>query len=110
LIADKIKTDEIKRAVDVRDQLPKICSMPKTLKKFANQSLDFESAHEQAVSGGADTASLKKIQNFRNWIANADVRQAIQQINGQPRDKLKYEVKKLVTLVQDLSTKLQSGN
>ena len=108
LVVEKIKSGEIDRAVDVRDRLPVICAAPKVVRKFAKGGLDFEDAHEQAVEGGADTAPLKKVKNFRNWLARSDVKKALAQLQGEPRKKVEYEFKKLEVLTAQVKDRLQS--
>ena len=108
LVVIKIKSDEIKRAVDVRDQLPKICTISRTLHKFAKGTLDFDEAYEQAIAGGADTSPLNKVKNFRNWMAKSEVKKAIDQLSGEPRNKIKYEMKRLKTVTQEVHDRLQA--
>ena len=108
LVVGKIKSGEIERAVDVRDQLPLICALPKILQKFTEGKIDFEEAHEQAIESGADTKPLQKVKNFRSWLARSEVRNSIKQLHGEPRNKIEYEIKKLVLLATQLQKNLQS--
>ena len=71
LVAEKVKSGEIARAVDIRDRLPVICAAPKVLKKFAKRAHGFEEAHEGAVDAGADNTPYKKVFTFRQWLGKA---------------------------------------
>lgn len=93
-IVDLIKGDEI-RAVDVREQLPVICSAPKVLKKFSAGKLGFATAFEDARYAGADSVELSKIKRFRSWISGADAMDDIVDHNKTVRDKLEYELRHL---------------
>jgi hypothetical protein len=69
LIVQNIRKDEIKRAVDVRDDLPAICVGPaKNLKRFAEGKIDFENAHNNAMDAGGGNAE-RRLHTFRQWIA-----------------------------------------
>lgn len=107
LIVEKIKSGEIRRAVDVRDELPVICSAsPKLLKKFATGVLAFENAVETAMEGGGDSAHLKRLTAFRKWIVS-DEADPLLQVTGQVRDKIIFELGKIYTRVSALRAKLQ---
>jgi hypothetical protein len=108
LIVQKIKSGEIARAVDVRDRLPVICSMQKTLQKFASGTYDFEDAHEQAVEAGADSAPYKKLARFRQWLAKPEVEVALGRAKGETRKKILFELDKLSSRVDTLRGKLKT--
>ena len=72
IIVAKIKSEEIAKAADVRDQLPVICSTPKVLSKFINNSVNFEKAYDSAVSAGGENTTLNQIKQFRELITRAD--------------------------------------
>jgi len=95
LVVEKIKSGEIARAVDVRDRLPVVCSASKTLQKFAARTYDFENAHENAVEAGADSAPLKKLAKFRQWLAKPEVEDALTRTNDETRKKIRFELDKL---------------
>ena len=109
LIVGKIKSGEIERAVDVRDRLPVICAVPRVLRKFTETRIGFEDAHEEAVERGADTKPLQKVKSFRNWLARPDVKKSIQQLQGEPKNKIEFEINKLLSLTTQLQKKLQSS-
>jgi hypothetical protein len=85
LIIKKIKSEEIARAVDLRAQLPVICSSPKVLGKFVAGSRDFEDAYEAAVESGGDTAHVKTVKKFREWVTRAYVQRQLTESEGKVR-------------------------
>jgi hypothetical protein len=108
VVVAKIVGGEIERAVDVRDRLSVICAMPKVLQKFASTTTDFEGAYESAVEAGGDNVHYKKLAQFRQWLAKADVEETLAHSKGQIRDKVLYELDKLTPRVVALRTKLRS--
>ena len=107
MIVDKIRCEEIPRAVDVRDRLPLICSAPKILKKFVNGTVCFDDAHDDAVEAGGDSSALKRITAFRKWLVSDKADQAFQRAHGQARDKVVFELTKIHSRSNALKTKLQ---
>jgi hypothetical protein len=47
----KVRNEEIERAMNLRDQLPVICSAPKVLAKFVSEALDFSEARCPSSGG-----------------------------------------------------------
>ena len=108
LIVEKIKSGEIARAVDVRDRPPVISSAPKTLQKFSKSDYDFEDAYEHAVESGADNAPYKKLQKFRAWLAQPDVIESLCHYQGEPRQKIEFELDKLNKRIPAVIAKLKA--
>lgn len=105
LIVAKINDDEIKKAMDLRDQLPVICAAPKVVKKFVAGTLDFEEAHEAARAGGGNSTELKKVETFRKWIVSEKA-EAMVRTKGQIRGRILFELNKIHARVGALRTKL----
>ena len=108
LVVEKIKSGEIARAVDVRDNLPTICSVPKVLKKFAHETSDFNDALAQAVDAGADSTPVKRLSTFRQWLVKRDLEDALLRTQGQARRKIVYELDKVARRAKSLQAKLNS--
>jgi hypothetical protein len=107
LVVEKIKSREIARAVDVREQLPVICTgSMKTLKKFANGSLTFADAYEAAVDAGGGSEHLKKVSSFRKWLTRDQTETEFTESEGQTRSKLIFELNKLYARVEFLRKKM----
>lgn len=94
LIVEKIRAGEIKRAVDVRDQLPLICASPaKNLKRFAEGKIDFNEAYESALDAGGGNTVLKRLHSFRLWLAKADTaKDLVDTREKNIRDKIEFEL------------------
>ncbi len=106
LIVSKINSGEIKKAVEVRDQLPLICgASPKVFKRFASGTIDFEEAREEALAGGGGSTQLKRISAFRKWLASERVDPMLS-TKGQTRDKILFELNKIAVRVQALRARL----
>jgi hypothetical protein len=107
LIVGKIRSGEIERAVDVRDQLPVICTAsPKIVKKFAKGETPFEDAYEDAVEGGGESSHLKKITSFRKWLVS-DKAEPIINATGDTRKKILFELNKIYAKIGALKGKLK---
>jgi len=92
-VIDLIKNDGTLKAVDVRDQLPKVVLGPqKNLKRFAEGKVSFLDAVEIAIDAGADNNVVRKINKFRQWLAEPDVMNAVKLADGPESDKLSYEL------------------
>lgn len=110
MVVGMIKSGEIPQAVDVRNRLSVICAAPKVLRKFTKCELGFEDAHERAVEVGADTTPLKKVKSFRSWLARSEVKKNLEQLQGEPRKKIVYEIDKLNNLTEQINKRLQAGS
>jgi len=106
LVIQKIRTTEIERAVDLREQLPVICSTPKALAKFVAGTYDFNDAYEAAIQAGGDSAHLKTIKKFRDWVTRPQVQQRLVESNGKIRGSVIFELRKIETRLRNLLKKL----
>jgi hypothetical protein len=96
VIVEKIRSHEIDRAVDLRDQLPIICTAPgAALDKFISGTWTFQKAYKHACRCGGDSAPLKKLMTFRKWITRKLTRETLAEAEGQMRSKLRFEVSKI---------------
>jgi len=109
LIVEKVRSEEISRAEDIRDRLPVICSAPRSLQKFVRKDYDFEEAHEHAVEGGADNAALKKVAAFRQWLAKPEVFKELAAYQGETKHKIEFELGKIETRLKAIMPKLKTG-
>jgi hypothetical protein len=107
LIVEKIRSGEIKRAMDLRDQLPVICAAPKVLTKFLAQTQDFEMAHDTAVSHGGDSAHLKTTKKFREWVTRPETEDRLVDSRGKIRSSVVFELQKIEARVRHLLKKMQ---
>lgn len=106
MIVGKIRSQEIARAVDLRDQLPVICSTPKVLKKFLAKAQTFEASYEAAASQGGDSAHLQTIKRFREWIIRPETEDRLLESQGEVKPKAIFELQKIKARVDNLLKKM----
>jgi hypothetical protein len=110
-VVKKIKSQEISKAVEIRDQLPVICTgPPKGLKRFISGDLGFEDAFEAAEEAGGTNSQLKRLVKFVRWLVKDEVEQGLAASDGQVRSKIEYELRKLNARVITLRKKLKVDN
>ena len=103
LVISKVQSGEIKRAQDLRDHLPVICSSsPKVLQKFLSGKLDFEEAHEAARDSGGDHTLLVRLKRFRQWIAQQDIQDSLNSSEGKVRQQVEFEIKQVQKVVASM--------
>ena len=108
IIVEKIKSEEISKAVDLRDQLPTICAAPKVLTKFVNSSGDFAKAFTSAVSAGGDNTTLNQIKRFRELITKADTEAGLLEGESRVQKAAAFELRKIEIRLKALLLKLQA--
>ncbi|MCL2658973.1 MAG: ParB N-terminal domain-containing protein [Acidobacteriaceae bacterium] len=108
LIVGKIKSEEILRAVDLRDYLPVICSAPKVLAKFVTETYDFDEACDAAVKAGGDSEHFQTVKRFREWITRPSVEQHLMDYDGTVRSSTVFELRKIESRVRNLLRKLEN--
>ena len=103
-IVAKIKSGDISRAVEIRDNLPKLTSAPKKIvRRFLEGIIDLQQAVDLAdQSGGTDT-TYRRLNRFRTWLVQEEIEAEILNPNSSARDKIRFEVGKLHTSFQRLS-------
>jgi hypothetical protein len=103
-----IKSEEIEKAQDLRDQLPVICaSSGKALEKFVSGKMDFAQAYELAERRGGTNAPFRKLEKFRKWLAEAEVREALAECTPAIQKRIAFEVRHLRRLLDVLDKKLR---
>ena len=107
LIIKKIRSEEIERAMDLRDQLPVICSTPKVLAKFVAGAYDFSEAYDASVQAGGDSAHLKTVKKFRDWVTRPRVEEHLVDYQGRIRNTVIFELRKIESRVRHLLKKLE---
>lgn len=109
-ITEMIQSEEIERAVDVRDGLPKIVKVGgNTLKKFMNGKLSFHDALQEAHQRGAGNYYTKKFTDFKNFLAEENVDAELADISDDERSNLSYVIKKIKTRIEQISKKVNGG-
>lgn len=96
VVVEKIQSGEIKRAVDLRDELPLVVRTGnKTLKKFMEGRLDFEEAVVDARARGAGNVTKKRLEDFRKWLGEDDRDDEVKSAIGEERNAIRYLLQKV---------------
>lgn len=109
-IAEMIQNEEIERAVDVRDGLPKIVKVGgNTLKKFMNGKLSFHDALQDAHLRGAGNYYTRKFTDFKNFLAEDQVDAEIMNISAEEKTQLAYLINRIEARIKQIAKKV-NGN
>ncbi len=109
-ITEMIQSEEIERAVDVRDGLPKIVKVGgNTLKKFMNSKLSFHDALQEAHQRGAGNFYTKKFTDFKNFLAEENVDAELANISEEERSQLTYLINRIESRIKQIAKKV-NGN
>ena len=109
VVAEKIKSGEIRRAVDLRDDLSKIANIGgNTLKKFVKGTMSFSDASDDARLRGAGNYHARKLKDFRQWLAEASIEEEIRAMSDEDRKNVKCELDRIHTRTGQLSNKIKS--
>lgn len=96
IVVEKIRNGEIKRAVDLRDELPLIVKAGnRTLKKFIEGRTDFEEAVEEAKFKGAGNSTKNKLENFRQWLGDQERDEDFNHANQEEKHSIKFQLQKI---------------
>ncbi len=107
VVVEKIRSQEIERAVDLRAQLPVICSAPgAALEKFVSGEWSFDKAFSHAHRCGGDSVPLRKLMAFRKWITRKQTKDDLLEFDGQMRSKLRFELGKIANRTSALTKRL----
>lgn len=97
-IVEKIKSGAISKAVEIRDDLPKLASAPKkTVKRFIAGEINLDEAVELADRSGGTDSTYQKLHRFRKWLVQPETEEGILNSTGSAGDKIRFEVGKLHT-------------
>ena len=109
-IAEMIQNEEIERAVDVRDGLPKIVKVGgNTLKKFMNGKLSFHDALQDAHLRGAGNYYTRKFTDFKNFLAEEQVDAEIVNISAEEKTQLAYLINRIEARIKQIAKRV-NGN
>ena len=92
VIVEKVRSGDIARAVDLRDDLPKIVQSQRALRLLLSSEETFEDAREMV----ADRTDLyRAINRFRQKIAGREFEGELTSLSEDQRNKCLYELKKI---------------
>lgn len=92
VIVEKVKSQDIPRAVDLRDDLPKIVQNPKALRYLLSGEETFEDARDMV----ADRTDLyRTIHRFRQKLTGREFEGELASLSDEQRRKCVYELRKI---------------
>jgi len=107
-IVGKIRSSEIQRAVDLRDQLPLITKAGgNTLKKFMSGAYSFDDAVHDARMRGAGDYNVRKIGDFRKWLAEEHIDSELENASKNEKQTLAYELDKIERRIRSLMKRIK---
>jgi len=107
VVAAKIASSEIPRAVDVREKVRVIARAGgKVLKRFIEEEGTLDDCYERAVVRGAKNPWPKRFQDFRMHLVDPDTLNALQDMTLEHRKRCVFELKKIKNAAQSLLKKI----
>jgi len=108
IIVAKIKSGEIKKAVDMRDKAVKVIAVGgKTLRKFMDKKNSLEECYDSAVEHGANNHLLKKLENFKEIISDPDTKKELLEMTEPQKQKCIFALNKIQKAVDQTLKKIQ---
>lgn len=108
VFVEKVKSGEIPKAVEVREKLTKIATTGgKVLKAFVTGEGSFESCYDRAIARGADNTWYKRLNKFREQLADPDLKDIFLEMNEAHRKKCVFELKKIKRIVDGVLSKIE---
>ena len=95
IIAGMVKSGAISSAMKLRDELPLVQRAPKAMKKLLAGKLAFDDAVLEAKESGAGSMIRKKLQDFRQYLADDERGDEIKSAEGKEKSAIHYDLKKL---------------
>lgn len=103
-VVNKVQTGEIKKAVDIRDKLKDVTKAAqknkRIIKKFVDNKITLDEALRQTDRKGLTSTSYQKLNRFRLWLISEDAKADIKQGAGAGHEKIQYEIKKLIDILE----------
>jgi hypothetical protein len=110
IILQRMNSREIERAVDLRDELPLITKAGgNTLKKFMSGAYSFEEAVADAKHRGAGDHNVRRLTQFRKWLAEEQIDQEFSAAVKADRKNLLYELEKLSSRIGSLLRRVKAS-
>lgn len=107
-VVSMIKSGEIRKAADIRDNLTVIFKADKkVIKNFLSDNYEFYEAAERARSGGADEHNYLKIKRFKEWITNEKVHVELYEMNSRVQKKCLFQFKKIMSALKILKQRMK---
>lgn len=108
IFVEKVKSGEIPRAQDVREKVTKIAAVGgKVLKAFVAGEGSFENCYDRAIARGVDNAWYKRLNKFREQLADPDLKDVFLTMSESHRKKCVFEIKKIKNILDKLLPKVE---
>ena len=108
VLVDKIKTGEIKKAVDVRDSVPKLALAKKNLiDKIVSGEVDIYDAVERVEESGNADSTYRRLKRFRDWLVAGETKAAIEEASESAQQKIVFELKQIAKRTQQQLKRLE---
>jgi len=99
VVVSKIKSGEISRAVDIRNNLSRIVESPRALSVFCSDANTFEEAIDRTSD---QTDWFRRFKRFRDQIIQTEALVELQNATEQQRKKCTYELKKIIQRIEKM--------
>lgn len=100
-LVNKIKAGEIKKAVDVREVVPRLALAKKNLiDKIVSGEVDIYDAVERVEESGNADSTYRRLKRFRDWLVADETRTAIEATSNTARQKIEFELKQIAKRTQ----------
>lgn len=110
VVLQKVNAKEIERAVDLRDNLPLVARAGgNTLRKFMTGAYSFDEAVSDAKRRGAGDYNVKRLAEFRKWLAEDHIDQEFVASVQNERKTLIYELDKLHGRIGNLLRRVKTA-
>lgn len=104
IIVNKIRSGEIKSAMNLRDRLPYIVASKKVFNDFLKGESTFDEAWARVESSGSTDDYVVQFKKFRQWLADNESKiiKELTKKDDQASKKIRYEVRQVVKIVNKL--------
>ena len=110
VIVKKIRSREIERAVDVRDDLKRVVEVGgKVLENFVKGKRDFQESVQAALHKGAGDHGILRLRKFKEWFATANVQTDLQGLSGNVKSECVYELRRIEVMVSKVLKRLSAS-
>lgn len=105
IVAGMVQSGAISSAMKLRDELPLLQRTPRILKKVLAGKIAFDDAVVEAKESGAGSQIRKKLQDFRQYLADDERGNEIRSAESKEKSAIQYDLKKLQDRCESLLKK-----
>ena len=106
LIVRKIRSKEIKSAMDLREKLPFIVGSKKAFNSFLKEESTFDQAWARVEGGGSTDSYVVQLKKFGLWLVDhqSGINKELDKKDNQTSKKIRYEIRRVKKIVNKLKT------